>query len=165
MLVALHERVERRFDANEDAEGSLAAQHRAVDAISRALVPHAAVEDELLYPAARAQTARHDGEIARQLQQDHLLDLVLPELRRRLGPAERELLGQRLLERVGQLEGRPRRRWWPCRSRSRFQAQGAGAQRHAAGSSGSPSGSAAAGRGSRSTGALPPAGFCPTEVA
>jgi hypothetical protein len=38
--------------------------------------------------------------------------LLLPELRRRrLGPAERELLGRRLLERVGQLEGRPAREW------------------------------------------------------
>jgi hypothetical protein len=38
-------------------------------------------------------------------------DLLLPELRRRLGPAERELLGRRVLERVGQLEGRPRPGW------------------------------------------------------
>jgi hypothetical protein len=123
MLVALHERVERQFEA------------------------YVAVEDELLYPALQAHTGRHDAEIERQLQQDHLLDLVmvelggmvpsdrgydgkvrvlvqvfrqhardaeallLPELRRRLGPAERELLGRRVLERVGQLEGRPRRGW------------------------------------------------------
>ena len=147
MLVALHERVERQFDAYEAAEGSHAAQHQAVGAISRALATHAAVEDELLYPAVRAHTGRHDGEIGRQLQQDHLLDLLLvelggmvpsdrgydakvrvlmqvfrqhardaeqllvPELRRRLGPAEQEVLGRRLLERVGQLEGRPRRGW------------------------------------------------------
>jgi hypothetical protein len=37
--------------------------------------------------------------------------LLLPELRRRLSPAERELLGRRILERVGQLESRPRRGW------------------------------------------------------
>jgi hypothetical protein len=147
VLVALHERVERQFDAYEAAEGSHAAQHRAVGAIARALATHVAIEDELLYPAVRSHTGRHDGEIARQLQQDHLLDLLLvelggmvptdpgydakvrvlmqvfrqhardaealllPELRRRLGPAERELLGRRLLERVGQLEGRPRRGW------------------------------------------------------
>jgi hemerythrin superfamily protein len=148
MLVALHERVERQFDAYEAAEGSHAAQHQAVGAIARALATHVAVEDELLYPAVGAPPpAPHDGEIGRQLQQDHLLDLLLvelggmvpadrgydakvrvlmqvfrqhardaeelllPELRRRLGPAERELLGRRLLERVGQLEGRPRRGW------------------------------------------------------
>jgi Hemerythrin HHE cation binding domain len=147
MLVALHERVERQFEAYEAAEGSAAARYRAVGAVATALATHVAVEDDLLYPALRAHTGRHDAEIERQLQQDHLLDLVmvelggmvpddrgydgkvrvlmqvfrqhardaeallLPELRRRLGPAERELLGRRVLERVGQLEGRPRRGW------------------------------------------------------
>jgi len=147
MLVALHERVERQFEAYEAAEGSAAARHRAVGAVARVLATHVAVEDELLYPALQAHTGRHDTEIGRQLQQDHLLDLVMvelggmvpsdrgydgkvqvlvqvfrqhardaeallvPELRRRLGPAERELLGRRVLERVGQLEGRPRRGW------------------------------------------------------
>jgi len=139
MLVALHERVERQFDAYETAEGSHAAQHQAVGAITSALATHVAVEDELLYPAVRAHTGRHDGEINRQLQQDHLLDLLLVELggmipgdrgydakvrvlmqvfrqhardaEALLLPAERETLGRRLLERVGQLEGRPRRGW------------------------------------------------------
>ncbi len=146
VLVALHDRVERQFDAYEAAEGSHARQHRAVHAIARALATHVAVEDELVYPAVRARTGRHDGETERQLQQDHLLDLLLVELGgmipadrgydakvrvltqvfrqhardaealvvpelRRLDPAERELLGLQVLERVGQLEGRPRRGW------------------------------------------------------
>ena len=147
MLVALHERVERQFEAYEAAEGSAAARYRAVGAAARALATHVAVEDELLYPTLQAHTGRHDAEIERQLQQDHLLDLVmvelggmvpsdrdydakvrvlmqvfrqhardaeallLPELRRRLSPAEREVLGRRVLERVGQLEGRPRPGW------------------------------------------------------
>jgi len=147
MLVALHERVERQFETYEAAEGSDAASYRAVNAVALALATHVAIEDELLYPAVRAHSGRHDPEIERQLQQDHLLDLVmvelggmvpadrgydakvgvlmqvfrqhardaeallLPELRRRLGPAERELLGREVLERVGQLEGRPRRGW------------------------------------------------------
>jgi Hemerythrin HHE cation binding domain len=147
MLVALHERVERQFEAYDAAEGSAAGRYQAVAAVARALATHVAVEDELLYPALQAHTARHDAEIERQRQQDHLLDLVLvelggmvpadpgydgkvqvlvqvfrqhardaeallvPELRRRLGPAERELLGRRVLERVGQLEGRPRPGW------------------------------------------------------
>jgi hypothetical protein len=147
MLAALHERVERQFEAYEAAEGSAAARYQAVAAVARALATHVAVEDELLYPSLQAHTGRHDVEIERQLQQDHLLDLVmvelggmvpsdrgydgkvrvlvqvfrqhardaeallLPELRRRLGPAERELLGRRILERVGQLESRPRRGW------------------------------------------------------
>ena len=147
MLVALHERVERQFEAYEAAEGSHAARYRAVAAMATALATHVAVEDELLYPALRDHTGRHDAEVECQLAQDHLLDLVMVELggmlpsdrgydgkvrvlmqvfrqhardaetlighglRRYLGPAEREQLGLRMLERVGQLEGRPRPGW------------------------------------------------------
>ncbi len=147
ILVALHQRVERQFQAYEAAEGAHARQHRAMRAIAQALATHVTVEDELVYPALRAQTGRHDSEIEHQLQQDHLLDLLLvelggmipadrgyhgkvsvlmevfrqhardaeglvvPELHRRLDPTEREMLGQRLLERAGQLESRPRRGW------------------------------------------------------
>jgi hemerythrin HHE cation binding domain-containing protein len=147
MLVALHERVERQFDAYEAAEGSPAASYRAVGAIATALATHFAVEDELLYPALAAHTGRHGAEIERQLAQDHLLDLIMVELggmaptdrgydakvrvlmqvfrqhardaetligqylSRYLSPEEREQLGLRMLERVGQLEGRPRRGW------------------------------------------------------
>ena len=80
VLVDLHARVERLFGAYEAAEGSHARQHRAVGAIDNALATHVALEDELLYPAVRATTGRHDGEIERQLQQDHLLDLLRVEL-------------------------------------------------------------------------------------
>jgi Hemerythrin HHE cation binding domain len=146
-LVALHERVERQFEAYEAAEGSAAARHRAVGALATALATHVAVEDELLYPALQAHTGRHDPEIERQLQQDHLLDLLMVELggmiptdrgydgkvrvlmqvfrqhardaetligqsmRKYLSPEEREQVGLRVLERVRQLEGRPRRGW------------------------------------------------------
>jgi iron-sulfur cluster repair protein YtfE (RIC family) len=88
MLEALHEHVERQFQAYEDAEGSQVRQHRAVTAIARALATHVTVEDELVYPALRAQTGRHDGEVERQLQQDHVLDLLLVELGGMI-PAER----------------------------------------------------------------------------
>jgi hypothetical protein len=147
MLVALHERVERQFEAYEAAEGSAAARYRAVGAVATALATHVAVEDDLLYPALRAHSGRHDAEIERQLQQDHLLDLVMVELggmvpadrgydakvgvlmqvfrqhardaetligqylSSDLSPDDCEQLGLRMLERVGQLEGRPRRGW------------------------------------------------------
>jgi hypothetical protein len=147
MLMAIHERVERQFAAYEDAEGSHARQHHALRAIGVVLATHVVLEDELLYPALRAQTGRYDAEIAQHLQQDHLLDMILvelrgmipsdpgydakvrvlmqvfrqhardaegllvPELRRRLDPAEREVLGRRLLERVATLEGRARSGW------------------------------------------------------
>ena len=79
MLAALHERVERQFEAYEAAEGSHAARYRAVAAVATALATHVAVEDEL-DPALRDHTGRHDTEVERQLQQDHLLDLVMVEL-------------------------------------------------------------------------------------
>jgi hypothetical protein len=80
ILVDLHARVERLFAAYDAAEGSNARRYRAVAAIGAALATHVALEDELLYPALRDETARHDGEIERQLQQDHVLDLLLVEL-------------------------------------------------------------------------------------
>ncbi len=147
MLVALHERVERQFEAYEAAEGSHTVRRQAVAAVARALATHVAVEDELLYPALAAHTGRHGAEIERQLAQDHLLDLIMVELggmaptdrgydakvrvlmqvfrqhahdaETLVGqdltgyftPEEREQLGLAMLERVGQLEGRPRRGW------------------------------------------------------
>jgi hypothetical protein len=147
MLMAMHERVERQFAAYEEAEGSHARQYHAVRAIGAVLATHVVLEDELLYPALRAQTGRHDQEIEQQLEQDHLLDMIMVELggmipsdprydakvrvltqvfrqhardaetligqymSRYLAPDEREQLGLRMLERVGQLEGRPRRGW------------------------------------------------------
>jgi hypothetical protein len=148
MLVALHGRVERQFAVYEQAEGSQRQQFQAVRAIGTALASHVALEDELLYPTLRGHTANHDAEIERQLEQDHLLDMIMvelggmipadprfdakvrvlmqvfrqherdseallvPELRRRLDPGEREQLSHRLLERLGQLESRPWRRGW-----------------------------------------------------
>ena len=49
-------------------------------AVATALATHVAVEDELVYLALRDHTGRHDAEVERQLQQDHLLDLVMVEL-------------------------------------------------------------------------------------
>lgn len=148
MLVAVHGRVERQFALYEQAEGGQRRQYQAMRAIGTALATHVALEDELLYPALRAHTANYDPEIERQLEQDHLLDtimvelrgmipadrhfdakvqvlmqvfrqhardsetLLLPELRRRLDPGEREQLSYRLLERLGQLESRSWRRGW-----------------------------------------------------
>jgi len=65
-----------------------------------------------MVPADRGYDAKVG--VLMQVFRQHARDaeaLLLPELRRRLGPAERELLGREVLERVGQLEGRPRRGW------------------------------------------------------
>jgi Hemerythrin HHE cation binding domain len=80
VLVEVHARVGRTFASYEAAEGSHARQYQALGAISTALATHVAVEDELVFPAVGAQTGRHDAELRRQRQQDHLLDLLLVEL-------------------------------------------------------------------------------------
>jgi hypothetical protein len=93
MLTALHERVERQFALYDDADGSPAEQHRAVTAIAAALATHVVLMQSFRQHARDAEA------------------LLIPELRRQLDPAERELLGRRLLERIGQLERRPRPGW------------------------------------------------------
>lgn len=80
MIVDTHIGVEHAFATYDQAEGSRRRQYLAVRAISDALAAHAALEQELLYPALRDQTGRYDAEIERQLEQAHLLDLVLIEL-------------------------------------------------------------------------------------
>jgi hypothetical protein len=65
-----------------------------------------------MIPSDRGYDAK--VQVLMQVFRQHARDaeaLLLPELRRRLDPAERELLGRRVLERVGQLEGRPRKGW------------------------------------------------------
>ncbi len=80
IVIETHVAVERSFATYDAAEGSQHRQYQAMLAISDALAAHAAVEQELLYPALRRRTGRYDGEIERQLEQSHLLDLLLVEL-------------------------------------------------------------------------------------
>jgi hypothetical protein len=86
-LIDLHVAAERAFAGYDAAEGSHRGRFHAVRAISNALAVHHAVEQELVYPALRERTARHDGLIDRQVEQGHLLDLLLVELGRML-PSE-----------------------------------------------------------------------------
>jgi hypothetical protein len=145
VIVEAHAELERLFAAYEGANGEAAARVRILDAIAGALGRHKTVEGDLLYPALQAQTSRYDGDIRRQLEQAHVLDLlavelavmvpadprydakvqvlqqvfrlhvrdeealILPEVRRRLSPSDREQLGRSLLERTRQLTDRPRR--------------------------------------------------------
>lgn len=144
VIVEAHAELERLFAAYEATDGELAARSRTFGAIAAALGVHQTIEGELLYPALQAQTSRFDGEIQRQLEQVHLLDLlavelaamvltdprydakvqvlqqlfrlhmrdeealILPEVRRRLGPSDRQELGRTLVERTRQLTSRPR---------------------------------------------------------
>ena len=147
VIVEAHAELERLFAAYEGADGGVTARVRIFGAIAGALGVHGSVEGDLLYPALQAQTSRYDGDIRRQLEQAHLLELlavelaamaptdprydakvqvlqqvfrlhvrdeealILPEVRRRLSPSDREALGHSLLERTRQLTNRPRRGW------------------------------------------------------
>jgi Hemerythrin HHE cation binding domain len=146
VIVEAHAELERLFAAYEGADGGVTARSRVFEAIAGALRVHERVEGDLLYPALQAQTCRFDGEVRRQLEQAHLLDLlavelaamvpddprydakvqvlqqvfrlhvrdeealILPEVRRRLSPPDREELGRSLLERTRELTSRPRHR-------------------------------------------------------
>jgi hypothetical protein len=146
VIVEAHAELERLFAAYEGTDGGATGRSRIFEAISGALRVHGTVEGDLLYPALQAQTCRYDGEIRRQLEQAHLLDLlgvelaamvpadprydakvqvlqqvfrlhvrdeealILPEVRRRLSPPDREELGRSLLERTRELTSRPRHR-------------------------------------------------------
>ncbi len=71
------------------------------------------VELAAMIPADRRFDAK--VRVLMQVFRQHAQDseaLLLPELRRRLDPGEREQLSHRLLERLGQLENRPWRRGW-----------------------------------------------------
>jgi hypothetical protein len=87
VLIDLHVAAERAFARYDAAEGSQRGRFQAVRAISDALAAHNAVEQELFHPALRDRTARHDGLIDREVEQGHLLNLLLIELGRML-PSE-----------------------------------------------------------------------------
>jgi hypothetical protein len=87
VLIDLHVDAERAFARYDAAEGSQRGRFQAVRAIATALAVHNAVEQELIYPALRERTARHDGLIDREVEQGHLLNLLLIELGRML-PSE-----------------------------------------------------------------------------
>ncbi|HKE97708.1 MAG TPA: hemerythrin domain-containing protein [Actinomycetes bacterium] len=79
-IVEVHAAVERAFARYDQAEGSHRRQYRALLDVAEELAAHTAVEQELLYPALRDLTGRHDARIERQLEQAHLIDLLLGEL-------------------------------------------------------------------------------------
>jgi hypothetical protein len=87
VLIDLHVDAERSFARYDAAEGSQRGRFQAVRAIANSLAVHNAVEQELVYPALRERTARHDGLIDREVEQGHLLNLLLIELGRML-PSE-----------------------------------------------------------------------------
>lgn len=87
VLIDLHVDAERTFARFDAAEGSYRGRFQAVREIANTLAVHHAVEQELVYAALREHTARHDRVIDRELEQSHLLNLLLIELGRML-PSE-----------------------------------------------------------------------------
>jgi hypothetical protein len=79
-IIELHGRIERLFHAYDNAHGSPVRQVNQLHAIADVLAVHATVEDELLYPAVRAETAEYDAEIDRELEQHNVMSLLLVEL-------------------------------------------------------------------------------------
>jgi len=76
----LHAAVEDVFGEFDRADGGRAMEYRALLRISDAMAAHATVEQELLHPAVREQTGRHEDDFERHLEQQHLMDLILVEL-------------------------------------------------------------------------------------
>jgi hypothetical protein len=80
VIIEGHAELERAFAAFDEAEGSHHRQIRALRSIAGGLAVHSTVEQEVLHPAVRELTGRYDWRIERELEQSHLLELLLVEL-------------------------------------------------------------------------------------
>lgn len=79
-IIELHGRIERLFRAYDEAHGSPVKQVTQLNAVADILAVHATVEDELLYPAVRAETSTLNDEMDREQEQHNLMSLLLAEL-------------------------------------------------------------------------------------
>lgn len=86
-IIELHGRIERLFHGYDAAKGSPVKQVAQLNAIADVMAVHATVEDELLYPAVRAETAELNEELDRESEQHNLMSLLLAELGS-MSPAE-----------------------------------------------------------------------------
>ncbi len=80
VIIERRAELERAFDAFDRAEGGHHRQIRTLRSIAGGLAVHSTIEQELLYPAIRELTGRHDRRIERHLEQAHLLEPLLVEL-------------------------------------------------------------------------------------
>ncbi len=80
-LKAEHQSVERLFKAFEKAgDGAHKTKRKLLDQMIRELSQHAAIEEEVLYPAARQSIASSDDEVLEALEEHHLVKWELREL-------------------------------------------------------------------------------------
>ncbi len=76
-----HRQVERLFKNFERAgSGAHKTKRRLVDQMIAELSQHAAIEEEVLYPAARRALASHDDQVLEALEEHHLVKWELREL-------------------------------------------------------------------------------------
>src|SRR4051812_15725077 len=90
MLKDDHKAVEQLFKRFERAgDNATAEKRRVVDSIIEALSVHAAIEEQLVYPVARATVPKTDDTVLESLEEHHVVKLVLAELERMPADDER----------------------------------------------------------------------------
>src|SRR3954447_1795103 len=81
MLKDDHKAVEQLFKRFEKAgDGALAEKRKLVDSIIESLSVHAAIEEQLFYPVARATVPKTDDIALESLEEHHIVKWVLSEL-------------------------------------------------------------------------------------
>jgi hemerythrin superfamily protein len=80
ILESDHRRVEQLFDRFRGAEGDAREKGRVVDQVIRELSVHAAIEEEIFYPAVRAAVAGGDDLVEHSLEEHREVKELLAEL-------------------------------------------------------------------------------------
>src|SRR6476660_9794778 len=90
MLKDDHKAVEQLFKRFERAgDNAVAEKRRIVDSIIESLSVHAAIEEQLFYPVARATVPKTDDVVLEALEEHHIVKWVLSELERMSADDER----------------------------------------------------------------------------
>src|SRR5262245_52659004 len=90
MLKDDHKAVEQLFRRFEKAgDGARSEKRRVVDKLIEALSTHAAIEEQVFYPVARATVPKADDVVLESLEEHHLAKLTLAELERMSADDER----------------------------------------------------------------------------
>jgi hemerythrin-like domain-containing protein len=81
ILKADHREVEKLFKAFEKAgDTAYKTKRKLVDQMIAALSQHAAIEEEVLYPAARQEVSDSEGDVLESLEEHHIVKWQLQEL-------------------------------------------------------------------------------------
>lgn len=81
LLIEDHRRVEELFTQFEElTERAEKGQAELAEKITRELVTHAAIEEQIFYPAVRAGMPDHDFDVREGLEEHHVMELLLAEI-------------------------------------------------------------------------------------